>query len=71
MDDLAKLNGMVAEEELDDVPQTSCKSTLTFQGVKFICELEHIPPFDPRNQHQESGITDNGHFYSVLWRDHL
>jgi hypothetical protein len=71
MDHLSQLNGMVAEEELTDVPQGNCKSTLTFQNVKFICEIEHEPPFDPRNQHQESGLTDNGYFYSILWRDHL
>lgn len=70
MDDLAKLNGIVANEDLPDIPQTSCKSTLTFQNVKFVCELEHFPGANGTpSWHKESGLTDDANYYSVMWQE--
>lgn len=70
MGDLQKLGGMVANEDLPGVPQGSCKSTLTFQNVKFICELNHFDGANGRGQHLESGLTDDGNYYSVMWQEH-
>lgn len=61
--------GVVKDETLLGIPQTECKSTLTFGGVKFVCNVDVNTANLGHLVHQEAGETEDGGFYRIMWED--